>query len=1477
MKKRSKLRILSWITTIAMILSIFNIPLVGYATEGGSETVPNTEEPTYYYLEATVGYYVGDEYYSDIPINIEEDGGNAYVATCTVPNNYNDEKGIRIGIDECSENGGIFTGHLYGNIDSDDFDYAPIVWDGESGIMYFSFYDVNGEEQNVTVYIGFTEFEEGGEDEDDEYGDDEDEDYCWNCESDPCVCVEVEISYFLEDEDSTEKIERRTYGIENSAYIDLPYSYDESKGITVLAKYKDIESDEYVEEIFNIDVTRYGDYYFTLEDGREFNIEIYIYDEVSENTACNLLIEDECSEYDIYYDEMINDGEGPTTYVHTLRYGYDQARLSVFAEHIAAKVVYDEEQFESEEEFGLIDVSSGDVYREFSVIAENGDVEAFKVIFKASQGDSTDITANASYNVTYYHPIDEYYRSERVVFNDSEELDENDNPIAEGIVSVPRSYDGNGIDLYINSADIVYTTLITDDENEGNVDGVYNLGDIVEFKVTSANEENSKIYRISFVQESEEESVAVGLDEFTVSYRNAKGEVVTEDIDMSKASADGAVIEFDAETIVNNVNEYDDFYVDIYAKAGKKSDIFNSKINADSYNSDIDEECLNVSVDVESQAVASISFDVVNSNGYSKTYTVKLVNAPKATTADISELEIEYISINGESQWQYIYFNGNKTEAELEMLPFRTDEENPIRVTGFTADGTPINKEIYAEDFVNDKYELTIVSKAYMAKEGSDKPEQKEYKVTLLKATKPVTTICYTDKWGDQDYVDFTIEDDGIGSANIPYSSTDIYLEVMLLDGSYIYPELIWNEAEDKATAEFQDEKGITYKIEVERAKPSSDTEIYVELYVQYSEDEEDSNWFTYYAWQFNDENELTLTVPYGAYKASLYTDAFYSGNIQGDDTYIDELGPGVLNYTVTAEDGVTTKDYKINIAESTGYSTDAEINYDFEFGKNGFYRSELYFEKNKEGVMVSEVTLPYTYDEESGVSLYDNTIDKIVYEGDFDPVDEEYQIYPGRVYPSDENGWKFEFMVKSPNGEKEQKYRIDFQKENEEEAKVAEVDMIDLHFYTADKKAQSYEVDLTKEVNGNIEVHIPELHKKDGYLDIDIYSAGFGTIGNVSESDFGAGDYGCEFLGYEAKSVGEELVVKLNAVSSNGNNTKTYNLIIKTDKDTDNAHMANWDNGKTVASSCTKEGSTTYTCKHNGCGEKNVVTLPKLAHKYNKTVVAPTCTTAGYTTYKCTCGDTYTADETKALGHDYTAVVTSPTCTEEGYTTYTCKNDPTHKYVDNKVTATGHNFGEYAVVEKAGFDKEGKKEATCAGCQATESIAIAAAIVPTIKAQTFNNKNKTPSVTVTDADGNEISSTVKFDQKTRKAVGKYTAKITLTGENYSGTKTVSFVINPAGKSLSKVTAGKKAFTAKWSKPSSTIKRQMTGYELQYSTSSNMAKAKKVTVKGTSATSKTIKKLKSKKTYYVQLRTYKTVKGKKYYSDWSKTKKVKVK
>ena len=80
-------------------------------------------------------------------------------------------------------------------------------------------------------------------------------------------------------------------------------------------------------------------------------------------------------------------------------------------------------------------------------------------------------------------------------------------------------------------------------------------------------------------------------------------------------------------------------------------------------------------------------------------------------------------------------------------------------------------------------------------------------------------------------------------------------------------------------------------------------------------------------------------------------------------------------------------------------------------------------------------------------------------------------------------------------------------------------------------------------------------------------------------------------------------------------------------------------------------------------------------AHNYTAVVTPPTCTAGGYTTYTCTnCGDSYTADETPALGHNYIATVTPPTCTSGGVTTYVCSHCG-DSYTADELPALGHSF----------------------------------------------------------------------------------------------------------------------------------------------------------------------------------------------------------
>lgn len=105
---------------------------------------------------------------------------------------------------------------------------------------------------------------------------------------------------------------------------------------------------------------------------------------------------------------------------------------------------------------------------------------------------------------------------------------------------------------------------------------------------------------------------------------------------------------------------------------------------------------------------------------------------------------------------------------------------------------------------------------------------------------------------------------------------------------------------------------------------------------------------------------------------------------------------------------------------------------------------------------------------------------------------------------------------------------------------------------------------------------------------------------------------------------------------------------------------------------------------------------------------------------------------------------------------------------------------------------------------------------------------------------------------------GEYSAEKTmyrLTVNNISGAKNVK------GKKLA----------LKWKKNA-----KASGYEIQYAVNNKFGKAKTVKVSGAKKTSKTISGLKKGKKYYVRIRVYKTSGKTKYYSEWSKVKKVRI-
>lgn len=161
----------------------------------------------------------------------------------------------------------------------------------------------------------------------------------------------------------------------------------------------------------------------------------------------------------------------------------------------------------------------------------------------------------------------------------------------------------------------------------------------------------------------------------------------------------------------------------------------------------------------------------------------------------------------------------------------------------------------------------------------------------------------------------------------------------------------------------------------------------------------------------------------------------------------------------------------------------------------------------------------------------------------------------------------------------------------------------------------------------------------------------------------------------------------------------------------------------------------------------------------------------------------------------------------------------------------------------------------------------------------TYNGKTRKPKVSIvgclsTLKEGEDYSLTYKNN----KSVG--TAKAVITGKNnYYGKAVKTFKINPKGTTIKKLYRSRKAIKITWNKQSQKMsKSRITGYQLQLATNKAFTKNKKtVNVKGYKKMSKKIKKLKANKKYYVKIRTFKTVNGVKYYSNWSKVKTVKTK
>ncbi|MBR3969025.1 MAG: fibronectin type III domain-containing protein [Clostridia bacterium] len=267
--------------------------------------------------------------------------------------------------------------------------------------------------------------------------------------------------------------------------------------------------------------------------------------------------------------------------------------------------------------------------------------------------------------------------------------------------------------------------------------------------------------------------------------------------------------------------------------------------------------------------------------------------------------------------------------------------------------------------------------------------------------------------------------------------------------------------------------------------------------------------------------------------------------------------------------------------------------------------------------------------------------------------------------------------------------------------------------------------------------------------------------------------------------------------------------------------------------------------------------------------------------TYSNSCDKTCNVCKgTRIIFHTYSNAC-DKTCnvcktTRKIYHTYSNACDKTCNVCKATRTVPSHKYT--TTTTKATLAKNGKVVKKCKVCgkvASTTTIKYAKTFKLSATSYTYNGKVKTPIVTVKDSAGNKLKKNVDYTLSSssgRKNVGTYKVTIKMKGK-YSGTKTLTFKINPVKTSVSKLTAGKKSITVNISKKST----QVSGYQVQYSTSKKFTSAKTKTISSYKTTKYTLKSLSAKKTYYVRVRTYKTVSGKKYYSGWSTYKYVKTK
>ena len=313
------------------------------------------------------------------------------------------------------------------------------------------------------------------------------------------------------------------------------------------------------------------------------------------------------------------------------------------------------------------------------------------------------------------------------------------------------------------------------------------------------------------------------------------------------------------------------------------------------------------------------------------------------------------------------------------------------------------------------------------------------------------------------------------------------------------------------------------------------------------------------------------------------------------------------------------------------------------------------------------------------------------------------------------------------------------------------------------------------------------------------------------------------------------------------------------------------------VEATCTKDGNYNERINCAVCGTlvkytRNVI-IPAFGHEWDEGVIKEsTCNEVGYITYCCLNDERHTSTEylsdfdySNHVGIIYEASTVPPTCTSVGYNgNKVCSACERVVEYGEAIPMIAHSYE--TVVTPATLTVDGRIESKCSACddvESTETIAKIKSVTLSATKYIHDGKNKTPKVTVKDADGKVLTKNVDYKTSVaskRSGIGRYTVKVTFIG-NYSGSKNVYFTILP-GKPASVKSASQTTSSVKlsWSAVSGAA-----GYKVYRYSPSKKAYVEAGTTEGTSLT---VKKLYAGTKYTFRVVAYgKTSGGKVYDSE----------